>query len=61
MVEGKVKSTNNGSSTMDNSNTELLRAQEQLKQVISTLVDMGIMIHDFEGTLESKEGLMERM
>ncbi|KAA8917319.1 hypothetical protein TRICI_000535 [Trichomonascus ciferrii] len=35
--------------------------QEQLKQIIETQIELGILIHDFEATVEGKEGLLERI
>lgn len=40
---------------------ELLETENQLRQVIQTLIEMGIIVHDFQGTDESKEGLVERV
>ncbi|CAN6622055.1 mediator of RNA polymerase II transcription subunit 10 [Trichomonascus vanleenenianus] len=33
----------------------------QLRQIIETEIELGIMIHDFQGTPESKEGLLSRV
>lgn len=35
--------------------------KEQLKQIIETQIELGILIHDFEATVEGKEGLLERI
>lgn len=41
--------------------TELLETEDQLRRVIQTLIEMGIMVHDFQGTGESREGLTDRV
>lgn len=45
----------------DDKATVLLETEAQLRQVIETLIELGIMVHDFQGTVESKEGLIERV
>lgn len=40
---------------------KLRETEDQLRQVIETLIELGIMVHDFQGTVESKEGLIDRV
>lgn len=35
--------------------------KEQLKQIIETQIELGILVHDFQATVEGKEGLLERI
>lgn len=49
--------------SLDN-NLELANLQEteaQLRQVIETFIELGIIVHDFQGTVQSKEALVERV
>lgn len=47
---------------MSSTNTENIeQAKDQLKQIIETQIELGILIHDFEATVEGKEGLLERV
>lgn len=39
----------------------LAETESQLRQVIETLIEAGVMVHDFQGTVEAKEGLTERV
>lgn len=41
--------------------SKLQETESQLRQVIETLIELGILVHDFQGTVESKEGLIERV
>uniref|UniRef100_A0A060T9T1 Mediator of RNA polymerase II transcription subunit 10 n=1 Tax=Blastobotrys adeninivorans TaxID=409370 RepID=A0A060T9T1_BLAAD len=42
-------------------NPELQQLQAQLSQIIETHIELGILVHDFEGTAQAKEGLLERV
>lgn len=44
-----------------NGASKLQETEAQLCQVIETLIELGILVHDFQGTVESKEGLIERV
>lgn len=43
------------------SNELLVETEHQLRQLIETLIETGVMVHDFQGTVQSKEGLIERV
>lgn len=56
-------STNNYNNDSNNTsnNNPLTTAQNQLKNVIETEIELGIMVHDYQATAEGKEGLMNRV
>lgn len=39
----------------------LLQARKQLSQLIETEIELGIMVHDYQATVEAKEALTSRM
>ncbi|CDO56477.1 similar to Saccharomyces cerevisiae YPR168W NUT2 Subunit of the RNA polymerase II mediator complex [Geotrichum candidum] len=56
--------TSTAAATVSDFNQEAASLQEteaQLRQVIETFIELGIIVHDFQGTVEAKEGLVERV
>lgn len=39
----------------------LNQVKNQLQQIIETQIELGIMVHDYQATVEAKEGLVERL
>ncbi|ODQ68568.1 subunit of the RNA polymerase II mediator complex [Nadsonia fulvescens var. elongata DSM 6958] len=55
-------SVNGGKNEQAPSNpAALAKTEAQLKRVIETFIELGVMVHDFQGTVEAKEGLVERV
>jgi hypothetical protein len=40
---------------------QLEQTRLQIKKIIETQIELGIMVHDFEATVESKDALVDRV
>jgi hypothetical protein len=47
--------------TAESNKEALVQARKQLNQLIETEIELGIMVHDFQATIEAKDTLVSRM
>jgi hypothetical protein len=47
--------------TAESNKEALVQARKQLNQLIETEIELGIMVHDFQATIEAKGTLISRM
>lgn len=55
------RSTHTHKMTAEANKEALLQARKQLSQLIETEIELGIMVHDYQATVEAKEALTSRM